>query len=250
MGIMDIFKTVTGQNNTPAPAPAPVQMLPGNIPANPGVPANPNNPTAPADSNLNSKTPESPMAQYSELWKNDPNAGNNPPAPMFNIKPEDVLRAAQQVDFKTLISPELATRIQGGGEDGMRATIEAMNAVAQNTYAQSAIAGSKIAEEAAKKAVQEVTRKIPGMIKQHSARDAFLEENAALNDPALKPLVTSIQGRIQQKFPDASASQLQSMTNDFMVKMAEQIVAGQEKRNPTKPEVRDNRNQDWSKFLE
>jgi len=250
MGVMDIFRNVLGQPATPAPAPMQPAPMQNGLPVTPTVPSNPNNPTAPQDTN-NKKTPDAPLAKYAELWKNDPNnKPADPNAPLFAVDPQAVLKAAQGIDFKGFVTPELAVRIQVGGEDGMKATMEAMNAVAQNAFAQSAITSSKVAEEAAKKAVENITKQIPSIIKQHTARDAFFEENAALNDPTLKPLVTSIQGRLQTKFPEANAAQLQVMTNEILENMADRIVAGKAEKNPPKQTAKGNRDQDWSKFLE
>ncbi len=251
MAVSDIFKNMFAPAAPATPAPPPQMGTHGNIPAAPIVTPNPNNPTAPADSNNQKQQDASPLAKFGELWKNDPNAKPAASNLGFDIKPEDILKAAQSVDFTKVVSPEIAARIQAGGEDGMRASLEAMSAVAQNSYAQSAIAAAKIGEEAAKKAVEEMKKQIPGMIKQQSSRDSPFSENAALSGPALEPFVTAIQSRIQTKFPDATAAQLQEMSKEYLVAMAQQIVAGQEAANPSPTTKRGNpKEQDWSKFLE
>lgn len=239
MSVMDIFRNVLG-----SPAPAQVQPTPGNIPV---VPV----PTA-ATIDLSTQQ-KSPLELNKDLWKAapiDPNAPPKKESLFANVKPEDLLKAAQNVDFNAIIPAEISARIKAGGEDGLIASQQAQNLIAQNVYAQATMATTKIVDAALKEQKELFKSELPGLIKQLNTRSTFLEENPALNDPVLNPLVTSIQKQLQVKNPSASTTELRTMTSDILEAMAEKIVAQKAKNSPTTEKKSGARDvEDWDKFI-
>lgn len=243
MSVMDIFRNVLGTPATPAPAPVAPPPTPGNIPATP-------NPTA-ATTDLTQQ--QSPLELNKDLWKSTPIDPKAPPRKeslFANVKPEDLLKAAQNVDFNAIIPLELSARIKAGGDDGLIASQQAQNLIAQNVYAQATMATTKIVDAALKEQKDLFKSELPGLIKQLNTRSTFLEENPALNDPVLNPLVTSIQKQLQVKNPNASTTELRTMTSDLLEAMAEKIVAQKSKNSPAPQTKAGARNvEDWDKFV-
>lgn len=225
--LYNMFSNITGQNNTPAPAPAPALPVPGNIPP-PQVTAV-STPATPA-------TPASPMEPFAKLWETDPNAPKPTPAtPMFNLDPKAMAAAAGQIDFRKSISPELATRMKAGGDDGMAAMMEAMNGMTQTVFAHSATASARLAEEAVKKAQKNWESKLPDMMKNQNLRNS-LQENPALSNPAAAPLVAFATSQFQMKNPNASEAQLRQLVSEYFDGLANTITA-QSSSNTPKPKV-------------
>jgi hypothetical protein len=242
-------------NNNPAPStpsatsPAnPAELNTSGNPAlgtNPTVPAtvdangNPVTPTTPA-------TPATPLDAFAKLWEDAPNpTGDNANAGLFNVDPEKLKAAAASVDFTKSLTPELMQQIAGGGENAMKAVMEAMNKTAQATYAQSAMATTKIVEKAVEKANADFMAKIPSMLKSQNLSNSLLEENPALSHPAAAPLIDAVQKQLTTKYPNATSSELNKMAKEYLSEFANVAVVkpAPETPKPAKGEV------DWSQFL-
>lgn len=240
MSVMDIFRNVLG-TSTPTPTPAPaVQATPGNIPVNPSATA--------ATTDLSAQQ-KSPLEVNKDLWKATPIDPKAPPKKdslFANVKPEDLLKAAQNVDFNAIIPPEISARIKAGGEDGLVAAQQAQNLIAQNVYAQSTMATTKIVDAALKEQKEMFKAELPGLIKSLNVRSSFVEENPALNDPVLLPLVNSVQKQLQVKNPTATPQELKLMTSDILEAMADKIVEQKASRSPEPKAKRGAREpEDW-----
>lgn len=154
MSIFDIFKAaapVAAPVAQPVAQPAPVQ--PGNIPAvvapTAATTGTAPNGTVPVNGATENAT-QSGLDQFKDLFNNDP-AANTPGQPLFNVSQDKMMEAARKQNFTSGIDPELATKIAAGGPEAVTAMMEMMNTVAQNAYAQSAFAGTRLIEGALEK---------------------------------------------------------------------------------------------------
>lgn len=230
--VFDLFK----QTAAPVPAAAAPAVTTAN--ANPTVPNENNTLTA-----VNGDP--SPLDQFKDLWKNDPNAKQDVPF-SFNSDPVKLLDTAKTVDFTKIISPELQTRIAAGGADANKAMIEAMNSVTQLSFAQSSHASAKIVENALQAQEDRFKAMLPDLIKQHSVRDSFRTDNPLMNDPALAPMIHALQTQFTKQYPQATASEIKIHVNDYLDGAATKIQASRPQpviASKGRPE------EDWGKFF-
>ena len=257
MSVMDIFKAFSGSsgNNAVAtpPAAAPAVPTPGNIPAN----ANVNGATVIGDGTApngvvpggdGSNTNPNPLDQFAKLF-DDPDPASIPGnAPLFtNFSEADIIKAAQGVDFKSAITKEQMTAIAQGGEAAVGAFVEAMNSVAQHTFAHSANATAKLVERAIGTNNKNMEAKLPGMLKSHALSDNLRTQNPALNHPAAAPIVNAIQASLAQKYPTATQAELQEMATTYLTNFA--TAANPQKQETTNSGKPGSKSEDWESWL-
>lgn len=188
--------------------------------------------------------PQSPLEPFKDLWEpvKTPAPGSEPVN--FNADPAKLMEAASKIDFTKVIKPEQLAAIQAGGEQATTALVSVLQSMQQQTYAQSTFAATKIAEVAVAQATEGFQKQLPALLKKHGLKDSLLEENPALSDPAIQPIIHAMQTQFAEKYPDASAAEL--------LKMSQQYVAGLGKVfSPPAPATKKaaKNETDWSKFL-
>jgi hypothetical protein len=263
-GVADLFKNfanvVVGNspqnpalpglpNGTPNPANPPASVV-----ANPGVPNPGNEPNPkPGDSpqlssgpNANAASGATPLDQFKEIWQTPENAVD-PNAPItFTADPAKLLAASKNLDFKQFITPEVTARIAAGGEDAVKAMAEAMNMVAQGTYAQSASATTKIVEKAIQSAQEKFLAQIPSLVRNGTVSESLRTENAKFNHPAVAPVIKNLEKQMAIKFPNSSASDLTKMAQDYFTALASEFTPPPQKD----PNARDDKSQDFSQYFQ
>lgn len=226
----------------------PAQPQPGNIPegTTPSAPQLPNTaPNGTIPKQEENKT-AAPLDEFKDLWKNDPNANpNTNPAnsDIFqNVNPDDLMKAASQIDFTKVVTPEIIQAIQAGGEEGTKALMQALNKTQQLGYAQSAHATTVLINKALKDARESFVAELPKHIRDRNASD-LIKETPAYSHPAAAPLVESLVRQLQTKYPDASPKELTEMANKYVTQFADAVKPNQ------KPEVKTDPKEDWDSFL-
>jgi hypothetical protein len=233
----------TGVANPGQPLPG-TQGTPGTAP-NGVVPAQLTNPNAggnPGNSDA------SPLAAFSDIWQTNPNAADPTIAGMFaNVDPAKLQESARKVNFTSAVTPENLTAIAGGGEAAVKAFQESMNLVAQNVYAQSALATTKIVEQALGRAQETYDARIPGMLKRLSSTESLQAENEMLKHPAVQPLVGALQHQLLQKNPNASTAELNQQIIDYFAQVG--LSFAPKAAAPSGPHGQRRVEEDWSSFL-
>lgn len=227
MGIMDMFRAVAPAPPVPA-AGTPGAGQPGNIPPNSATPATPNGGTVPGVAGVPAvpavpDAPASPLDQFTDLWNTAPLTDAQKAAASNNvlaIDPQRIIAAAGKVDFAKVIKPEQLEAITKGGPEAAAAFVSAMNAVSQATYANSAIATTKIVEAALKQNQDKFDAALPGMLKKHNLSDSLRQENPALNHPAAAPILQALESQITIKYPNATSAEIKTMANSFLTSFA------------------------------
>jgi hypothetical protein len=211
------------------------QPTPGNIPAVNNMPADANNPTVPA-------APEG-LDKYKDMWNVKPEDMPKPPESAFaGVTPEAIQGVAAKTDFSKVVTPEMMQAISAGGEGAVAATLQAMNAMAQDTYAQSAQASIKLIEKALDKQREEFQAALPNMIKQQNVTNNLRSSNPIFNHPAAAPMLETLQKQMQLKNPNADAATIQKQAEEFLVSFATAA-------NPPKQEKQKvNVSEDWESF--
>lgn len=237
MSIMDMFSKITGS----APA-APANSGPateGNIPASAEFNSATvsNAATAPngAVPAVTADAMKSPLDQFNTLWETDPNAAKPAESMFASLDSKKVMETASKVDFTKVVSPELMQKINGGGEGAMQAMMEAMGKMSQMSFAQSAMATTKIVEQALKEQETKYNSELPNHIKRQTVSNTLRDENPALSHPAAQPILEAIKTQMTSKFPNATASEVASMAKDYLASFASAV-------SPVKTTTDDNTN--------
>lgn len=243
---MSILSSIFGPS-TPA-QPAPSQPQPGNIPegTTPSTPQLANTaPNGVVPSQEENKA-AAPLEEFKDLWKNDPNATAIPSSTnsdvFQNVNPDDLMKAASQIDFTKVVTPEIIQAIQAGGEEGTKALLQALNKTQQLGYAQSAHATTVLINKALKDARESFMSELPKHIRDRNTTD-LIKETPAYSHPAAAPLVESLIRQMQVKYPDASPKELTDMANKYVTQFADAVKPNQ------KSEAKINPKEDWDSFL-
>lgn len=243
MGMVDnIFSMFSGNNSASQPAPQ-QQPTPGNIPPNSGN-VDPNNSTTPPGTVATSQQqPEvNPLDTFADLWK--PVPGQEPEQLFPNVDPQKLMEAAKKTDFSKVITEQQLQQIANGGQEAVAAFTGAMNSVAQAVYANSAMATTKIVEEALKKAQATYDTKLPSIIKKHQLSDTLRSENPMFSNPAIQPIISALEAQAALKFPNATQSELNSYVKSYLEQVGP--VFSPPKEDSTKQQVSET---DWTKFF-
>jgi hypothetical protein len=198
---------------TPSTAPVPTMLQSQNAPVAPQV-------QAPAV-----EAPAAPVDPFATLWENTPDT-NTPAGLNFNIQPEQLSEIASKMDFASLIPNDIQQRIIAGGEDALKATLEAQNITSRAVFQQSAMATTKLVEAASKNAEDRITASLESKFKLMGLKDHLQTTNPALQDPSLRPIVDNVQQQIVKKFPQASSREIQEMTDRYFNDIAGKLAPG------------------------
>ena len=121
-----------------------------------------------------------------------------------------------------------------------------MNSVAQTVFAQSALATTKIVEQALTKQQEQFDARLPTLVKKFSANENLPANNPLLSNPAIQPLVGALQEQLVRKNPNASAAEIQQQVNDYFTALGN-TFAPKPTAAPNAGKVKDS--EDWEKFL-
>ena len=252
MSIMAMIKSaLSGQPQQTQQPGTPGAGNPGQIPTNatvnstvPGTNAAPNGIVPTGASEAPERTP---LDTFSEIWKTDPNA-KDPNAPFsFNVDPNKLMEAAGKIDFAKVVGPETLAKIAAGGTDAAAAFADALNKVTQQSFAQSALASSKMVEQAVAQTRSQMESQIPGMIKKQSLSDSLRDDNPAFNHPAASPVIAALETSLQTKYPNATVTELRDMAKNYFVALGDAFVP----KTPTAAEInKSNKEVNWEQFLQ
>ena len=234
MSIFDIF-------NRSAP--------PAGAAANPTVPGNTTPAATPGNMPAATDKPAgdtSPLDQFSKLWETKTDAGTNPTfAPDFTFDPSKVGDAAAKLDFKKVIDPAQAKAALAGD---MNAFLDVLNKVSQASFAQSVTASGLMSQEAAKRTGAATEKALPEFMRRQQAA-AGVQENSFFTNPAVAPVMTTIQTQIAATYPNATAAEIQRYTQEYFGQMAEAYATSTGKTLGTAPPSAVNKNEDWGTYF-
>ena len=224
------------------------QAQPGNIPATNNNPADPNNSTVPASSTTATATPAaSPLDQYAEIWKPDANPKTPEPSLFANVTADSLQQAAKKNDFTKVLTPDMLAAINKGGIDGQNALIQVMQAMAQKGFGDSAFTTTQIVEQALAKQQQKFQEMLPSLIKQQTVTENLRSSNPIFTHPAAAPVLDMFKQQALQKYPNASAAEIQQMAEGFLDNFAQ---AAQAPKLQAQQQANNANSTDWSSFLE
>lgn len=190
----------------------------------------------------------SPLDGFKDIWQNTNTLENPEAAGMFaNLDPAKLMESARKVNFSGAITQESLAAIQAGGPEAVKAFSESLNSVAQTVYAQSAIATTKIVEQALGKQQEKYDASLPNLVKNLSTKEALLTNNPLMSNPAIQPLVGALQESLVRKNPTATSAEIQQQVVDYFSALGNTFAT---KPAPTKAEKTAAKTEDWDKFLQ
>ena len=223
-------------NNPAQNNPPPQGATPPNTDANGVVP--PNAQTPPEN--------QSPLTKFETLWKNEPPKQDDQENPSPALTPQQMMEAASKVDFSRVVDAESLQKIVAGGEDAAKALVGLLNKTAQTVYGQSTVVAQKLIEQQLEAAEQRFASKVPDYVRRSAARDALVSENPAFKNPAVSGMVELVQRQFAQKFPNATASELKQMAQEYMSTAAAAFSPQQKDQpNPNRKAPDDVNWDDW-----
>lgn len=218
--IMNMFAPAQ-PNLVPAPAPAPnaggdlqqaapnVQQAPNTAP-NGVVPSQ----VAPA-----AAVPHSPLDDYKELWQNAPTNSENTPNQPVPLDAAQIQKAVANTNFASGITPETLAAITAGGDGAGEAFMNAMNAMARDVMVQSTMVGNKLTEKAVADAIAAQSASLPALLRSQQASSHLADTNPLFTNPAIAPVIEATQAQLLQKYPNATPSELTTMTQNYITQM-------------------------------
>lgn len=248
--VMSAMQKIFG--NTPIQQPAPVQQVSNNPNNNPAPapakngPGTDNNGVIPGDTNTDPAIKLSPDDKFAKLWEPDSVDPNKQPEGSDAITPQQMMEAASKVDFTKHITKEDMAKIAAGGEEAVQTLVQVMNKANQGTYAQSMMVTNRMIEKYFEKATQDFASKVPGLVKRQALNDSLTKENPAFKDPAVAPVVSMIQSQFADKYPNASADELQQMAIEYFAGAASKFSPPKKSKSTDKTDE----GEDWDGWVQ
>lgn len=221
---------------------------------NEGQTANPSMPQGAAVQSTNGQVPTEtaaavdPLASFAKMWEKPADSAASSamvPQSYLDIKPDDISKAAQSVDFTKSIDPALMQKALAGD---VQSLVSMMNSVAQNSLAYSVQLNSNLANQAVNKGVQTFETSMSSRVRDISSSEAvYGGENKALSNPAVRPLVEAMRTQFLAANPNASTKEVQTHLNDYMAEVAK--VFNPQAQQAQQPQASRNSGDDFSLFL-
>lgn len=217
MSAAQVINPAIPQNQSP--------VQPGNLPVQNGNPASSTNPTVPASSVAATTQPETKapegLDKFTDMWNlTEAEKPQAPVSPFAGVTTEAIQQVAGKTDFSKVVTPEMMTAISAGGEQAAAAMLQALNSVAQQTYATSAEASMKLIDTALAKQREAFQAELPSLIKQQTVTENLRNSNPIFSHPAAQPMLQTLQQQLQLKNPTASAEQIKQKAEEYLVSFA------------------------------
>jgi hypothetical protein len=172
---------------------------------------------------------KSPLAQFDGLWDNDSKENSDEPAPLVQqIDSTKLGEVLSKVDFTKGVEKETLSKVAAGGEEAVGAVNQLLNKVGQQVAAQNVQITQKLIEQAVTATREATLAEIPELVRSASLQDSLATNNPVLNNPALKPIADMVQSQLQLKHPDATVTQLQQLTGEYLSGLADVLAPTKE----------------------
>lgn len=250
---MSFMQKIFGAPAAQPPAPAPQQVT-NNPAANPAPPAphsspgtEPNGVVPPGGNKEQPAGEQTPIDKFSKVWETDSTGKSNDPAPGEGLTPDKMLEAAAKVDFSKVLDQASLSKIAGGGEEAVQALVGLLNKTAQTVYGQSTVVAKKLVDQAVEQSEARFAERVPQLVRKQAMKEGLVTENPAFNHPAVAPIVEVLQAQMAQKYPNATAAELQQLAKEYF-QGAAQVLNPQKQTASNKKASPDQ--VDWDSWLE
>jgi hypothetical protein len=239
---MSILTTLFGGMGGGQPQnPALAQKTPGNFPATPTSAPTPGNATVPTVI-TEPKPPETPMAQFADLWKDVPVPAA--PTPVIgNIDPAAIQAAAAKNDFMKVVTEEQKAAITKGGPEAINAFMSVMQGMSQKSFGDSAQATAAMIKSALETQKTQIFAELPNLLKQNQVSENLRSSNPMFANPAVAPILEMMKNQVMAKHPNMPAAEQVKMAQDYVLSFADQLG----KKSPAPAGTNTT---DWDLFLQ
>lgn len=167
------------------------------------------------------KKARDPMLDFDNLWEPNEIDPDNPPEEFAgylpNIDPKVFGERVNQMDFARNIKPELLQAIAAGGDGALKALPEVINMMGRQFFTQTFNASKNMTAAG----LTSVEKRFMNDLIPTSIRDSFIDENVGQNnelakDPKFAPIVKLMTNQYRNKFPKASATDINTAVNAYL----------------------------------
>ena len=171
---------------------------------------------APAPAPEPQKDPfDSQLEKLRATWNTPTTADGKPVAapadplyqPLFQVKPEEVQKAATGLDFTTGINPELAQKAMSGDA---AAFMECLNSVARAAFTGVTINSGNLMNDGFSRHSRAIDAALPTRFRNHEITTSK-SENPLLQDPGMAPLFASVKAVVARNNPSMTPEQVNQM---------------------------------------
>lgn len=228
----------------PAPAPIPNPNPNANGQPIPGVDAN--NPTLPAGGGTPANgEAQDPFKDFAKLWDIDPSKVAVDTPFFANLDPAKVMESARKTSFANMTQEQM-TAIASGGPEAVKMMQNILNSAAQNVYGQSAIASTKMIDQALEAQRKKFEEMLPTLITKHQVTSNLQTENPIFSNPALSPMVEGLKAQFIAKNPTATPAEIKQQITAYFNAVGMQF-APKPAVDPSAPKAA--AETDWSKYM-
>lgn len=192
---------------------------------------------------------ESPMAEYKDLFVNDPAkpvVGIPSPMPSFALQPDKLSAASSGIDFTASITAAEVAEVFPGVPEAAARTI--LNKMGAKNFEATFTAGTRTMEEAMSRQSRDLTDKtIPEVIRRQAIASLNGEQPLKIN-PATAPVFSMLENQFAGKYPNASAAEIAAHTQKYMEGMMGEVATSTGKQVTAIPKQK--QEMDWTGFDE
>lgn len=178
-----------------------------------------------------------PMMDFGKVWETEPDDPNKPKPKKVgyvpDLDPKALNESVGKMDFTKNISQEDKAAMLAGGEEGFAAMMRTINSASRQAVATTYQAGNRMVASALERAENGFLEKVPGHVKNQLVDNA-LTSNPIMSDSAYAPLVQATKDQFLQKFPKATADQVNKAVGAYFDNMVSKMTKKED------PKVTDN----------
>lgn len=208
----------------------------------PAAPAEPAAPAGSATPEQTSDTKVDPLDSFSKLWETPQN--QNKPDDLFKVNSEDLDKAVSGFNFTQ--DPAFADMSKKALEGDSAALNSLLNSTGQRITKTILTMVPHIIQAAVDKRVNALDSSLPTKIKEIQASDSLRSDDARFNHPSVAPVFQAIQKQFMVANPNASASEINTLVKDYIIKMSSVVSPTQS--SESKKEDVGSGNFDFSNF--
>ena len=195
-----------------------------------------------------------PLDKFKDIWQPPTGADGKPiqrtkQKAIPNLDPGKIMEFASKQDFKKFVKPETLAAIAKGGDEASAAFAQAMQDIGSSTFASAITASGQMMQAALDRQAEQFESGMNERFTRFSLRENLSNKNPVLKHPAAKPIVEALQATLANKYPDASAAELQSTAEEFLTAFTSSLSGKEDDGETGGKGGKKEPQADWSKFL-
>lgn len=174
---------------------------------------------------------DDPMLNFESLWQPDMDEKGVPKVKTDNSKKSylpqiDAKKFEEMVgkmDFTRDFTPEHIEAVKGGGDGAVSALAAMMNGVGRRAFTSSFAAANKLSEQGFSAARDRFMSEVPDHVRDLMVDNELSGSAEYSKNPALAPIVSSVKKQYLQKFPKATAGEINTAVNQYFAYLGKEL---------------------------